>query len=759
MQGRRLLLVLASGLGLALGLLCLLDGSPVPVSAGPGDVLTVCKGGSCDYDTVQAAVDAATGGEIIKVAAGTYDDIHVRGGITQVVYVSATVTIQGGYTTTDWGTSFPVTQPTVLDAGRQGRVISVIGAGGAVTVESVILTGGDAAGLGGGPSWASDVGGGIYAASDDLVLVNSAIYSNSAQAGGGVYLYLSDRSRVAANVVYDNGATWGAGLYVYGGEHNAVADNHVYSNTAGHSGGGLYLHQTGHPQLSGNTVCSNTAQMGDGSGAYLGSVHGGATISGNTFCHNTIESLGRGGGLYAMGSLVLTLEDNDIYGNEVPSQGGGLYLSDCRDSVLRDNSIYENVAGTNGGGLYLAGGSVYNNVLLESNEVYSNTGGMGGGIYVYRSKMSTIRGNTVYSNAGTSSVGGGISVASSDGIVLGDNLVYGNSGPNGGGIYLSSSNDAVVGGNQVYSNTGGLGSGLYVYGGSNVALVNNVIADNPPAGSGYGLLIQSGDVHLLHTTLARNGGPSGYGVLVQSGATAQMTNTVLTGHAIGIWVRENSTTTMEATLWGSGASANGTDWQIDGTLVTGTLNLRADPGFVDADRQDYHLADGSPAIDSGVSSGVGVDIDGYPRPLYWGYDLGADEWSPLVPIKAAYPTVVDRGDWITYTMSLINTTDANMAVQVTDTLHAWVDWVGPVTYSDGDGGYASGIVTWTGTVYTATPSLITWTVQVKFDTPYSTTIPNAATVRAPFDTVSSTWATVLVPPVRVYLPVVLRQYP
>jgi hypothetical protein len=67
------------------------------------NVAYVCPDGppSCDYTTVQAAVNAANDGGIIKVASGTYTDISSRAGTTQTVYLNKTVTIRGGYTTTN----------------------------------------------------------------------------------------------------------------------------------------------------------------------------------------------------------------------------------------------------------------------------------------------------------------------------------------------------------------------------------------------------------------------------------------------------------------------------------------------------------------------------------------------------------------------------------------------------------------------------------------------------------------------------------
>ena len=120
---------LGLGLGLAVALLWLLgfSGSGLPVARAAS--YTVCPAGppTCDYSVIQDAVDVARNGDLIKVAAGTYDDLNNYYGLAQVVYVAKSITIRGGYSTAFSEPPDPVANPTTLDAGGRGRVIYVEG--------------------------------------------------------------------------------------------------------------------------------------------------------------------------------------------------------------------------------------------------------------------------------------------------------------------------------------------------------------------------------------------------------------------------------------------------------------------------------------------------------------------------------------------------------------------------------------------------------------------------------------------------------
>jgi hypothetical protein len=113
----------------------LADASPTHYVAITGTDSDDCSAPGSACRTVQYAVDQAGEGDEIRVAAGTYTDLSARPGVTwpvympvtQVVYISKTVTVHGGYTTTDWTTSDPGANPTTLDAQRQGRAVYITG--------------------------------------------------------------------------------------------------------------------------------------------------------------------------------------------------------------------------------------------------------------------------------------------------------------------------------------------------------------------------------------------------------------------------------------------------------------------------------------------------------------------------------------------------------------------------------------------------------------------------------------------------------
>jgi hypothetical protein len=168
-------------------------------------------------------------------------------------------------------------------------------------------------------------------------------------------------------------------------------------------------------------------------------------------------------------------------------------------------------------------------------------------------------------------------------------------------------------------------------------LASNVVADNQVTTNGSGLYVESSSPRLWHTTIARNTGGDGSGLYVTDDmvnySSVSLTNTILVSQAVGIVATAGNTATLEATLWGDGGWANIADIGGAGTVLTGTSNFRSDPLFAAPSAGDYHLKEGSEAIDNGVDTDTGPDVDLDLRPIGVGFDIGADEFPVVITIS------------------------------------------------------------------------------------------------------------------------------
>jgi len=631
-------MVLSLGLLLGLGLLVVsvavaaLPGRPAGrPSAAEWRVCPALQAG-CDFTTVQGAVDAAADGDEVLVATGVYTGVQARAGITQVVYISKTLSVRGGYRA-DFGAWDPEVYSTTLDAQGQGRVIYAAGPGITLTLEGLRLTGGDASGLGGegGPY---DVGGGLYVLqataliSGNLFLNNFAHYTGFPNGGRGGGLYLAQSVATLRNNIFHNNTAsaifegHGGGLFL--SDSNAeLLDNTIQENTASAAsngtgyGGGLYQ-SGGEASLTGNTIVSNTAKTSGSGYAVGGGVHvnsGSASLEGNTFQGNAASRSGsafwnEGGGLSTHNSHVLVVGNTFEYnvgGWFAPGLGGGIFL-DAGSVTLLGNTLTSNWASLNSTGW--GGAAFLNNcygAVVSGNVFQGNTGGTadgwGGGLNVSQSHDVQVRGNTFVDNAASTSLvgqGGGLVLDYAD-ATLENNLIQGNTARQGGGVYVTNWS---------------LFETLATW-------VNNVFIDNRATAGGQGSAFYStstaGNVrhHLRHTTLARNWGGDGSGVYVEVGAVV-LTNTLVASHTVGI-SNANGTVTMTQTLWdGNGADTSGP--------VSSGGNLAGSAAFA---ADGYHLTAASEAIDAGLFAGVGSDLDGERRPMGGGPDLGADEYPTL----------------------------------------------------------------------------------------------------------------------------------
>ena len=349
--------VSALGIGLTIVLLWFLGGAgawPASLHAA-GNVITVCPGGGCDYDGIQAAVDAAAPGDEIRVATGTYAGVQSRSGVTQAVYLSKTLTIRGGYSP-DFAAWAPDTYPTTLDAEGMGRGLYLVD-DVSPTLEALSVTNGSAVAGGGG----STGGGGIYINGAHPTISGCQVYSNAGLSGAGVYFYGSSNVTLIGNRIFDNRVTGGTGggVYAYASDNAVLTGNRVYGNRA-NNGGGLYIGNSDGIALSGNEIYTNTATS-----QY-------------------------GGGMLISASDDVDLSHNRVYSNTANGSGGGLHLNTSTGTMV-GNRFYGNVANGNGGGVNLD----QSDVLADGDIVRWNRTVMGEGSGIYMYECAPVLSNTV----------------------------------------------------------------------------------------------------------------------------------------------------------------------------------------------------------------------------------------------------------------------------------------------------------------------------------------------------------------------------
>ena len=322
---------------------------PANIFSMPVKELRVCPSG-CVYASVQDAVDAADEGDNIKVTTGIYTGVNNYAGLAQVVYLSKTLTIQGGYTTTDWTKPAPEVNPTTLDAQKQGRVFYVIGEI-QPTIAGFRITGGEAQGLGGIPDQSEwDLGGGVLVITATAEITNNQVLSNTCSSvlsnGEGIALLYSD-AIIDSNTFRYNSTGWGGGGLWAGWSNSNIVSN-LFSSNQAMDGGGVELYMDD-GMFSENLVISNTAEFGGGFSTHIGK----EKVVNNVFTENIVSN--SGGGLSINGSsaqlfhnTIARYRGGDGSGIMVIQSFFGPYsVVDLTNTILVDHEVGISVKGGN----------------------------------------------------------------------------------------------------------------------------------------------------------------------------------------------------------------------------------------------------------------------------------------------------------------------------------------------------------------------------------------------------------------------------
>ncbi|MBC7225945.1 MAG: right-handed parallel beta-helix repeat-containing protein [Thermoflexales bacterium] len=442
----------------------------------------------------------------------------------------------------------------------------------------------------------------------------------------GVSVWYGGGNVITGNWIASNGWSGVAMDYVGSGEirNNRIGLMGTVGQLLGNKFYGIHIAHGAMPVVISNTIAFN------GRGIHVEGNSSPWIYSNLIYGHNasaaSLNRSGSGGGIFCENSSPIisanVITNNVAYtGTDHYGYGGGIALWGCSGSVIGGNLIVSNTANAAGegygGGLFLSTSSA--NLLVSHNTIMSNTAGFnvnsyGGGLhlrYGYESNAlitsNVIRGNRAAANG--YGFGGGLHLFYS-GATVDSNIIIGNHALHGGALSTANSAFFTATNNFIAHNSG---SGVYCW------------ASPDPS---QGLLV--------HNTIVQN---DSSGVELRQNSSLTLTNNIIVSHtACGItaWPDAGNSAVADYTLFfGNGYDTGG------GAPITSTHAITGrNPLFLDPAAGNYHLRAGSPAVNAGIAiPWLTADIDGDPRPIGAGYDIGADEY-----IAWVYLPLVLRND-------------------------------------------------------------------------------------------------------------------
>lgn len=432
-------------------------------------------------------------------------------------------------------------------------------------------------------------GGGIHFNGENLIVYGSEISKNKGASGGICVAEGSAKTKIEKSKIIDNSASSGGGLDLAG--ESTIEDCDITGNTAESSGGGLLLYIDNKSCKIKNSVINNNTAGGSGGGIYMidgelrlgiGTVIGkklDPDVEGNDISKvatdkeygnrstkkitsDTNTDFDVGAGIFVAGGTVFMYEDSYICRNYTECSGGGVFIKEggqffmyggvvgwnrsnfgggilCqgRLGILYSSRICYNKVSTQlvqgfcgrGAGIAVNGENasaqaviqdrtkIFGNSAVRDANSSTNTDALGAGIY--SSGPLTIKGEIqIYDNY-TDSDGAAIGIEGGTATLSGCKIYSNSAGRNGGAIYANNENSRITvkigeensSDDDVLIEKNSANRGGAFYGANNADFVMNAgkVSENystgiNPGDGGGAMFIWGGDSN--YSTFTMNGG-------------------------------------------------------------------------------------------------------------------------------------------------------------------------------------------------------------------------------------------------------------